>query len=100
MNNVIQHRAATWIHLGEVTCPGVIPFCFTRFSLRWLRRLLLTALEFTGALIELLLAASLVAAVMPVAAATSRCALLTLIVLVWVARFLLKAGFSIRRFQP
>jgi hypothetical protein len=48
---------------------------------------ILTAFEFTGALIELFLAVSLVAAVMPISAAVSRRALLTLIGLLWVARF-------------
>src|SRR5262249_47720770 len=46
----------------------------------------LTALEFTGALIDFLLAASLVAAVMPVRSGASRWALLILTVLTWLAR--------------
>jgi len=48
---------------------------------------LVTALELTGAFIELLLAINLVAAVMPVTAAISRRALLILTGLLWVARF-------------
>ena len=48
---------------------------------------LVTSLELTGAFIELLLAANLIAAVMPVSATISRRALLTLIGLLWIARF-------------
>jgi voltage-gated potassium channel Kch len=47
---------------------------------------LLAAFELTGALIEFLLAASLLAAVMPVGTARSRRVLLTVAVLVWLAR--------------
>jgi len=47
---------------------------------------LITTFGLTGALIELLLAASLLAAVMPVGTARSRQALLTVTALVWVAR--------------
>jgi voltage-gated potassium channel Kch len=47
---------------------------------------LVAALELTGALIEFFLAASLLAAVMPVGAVRSRRALLTFIALVWLAR--------------
>ncbi len=46
----------------------------------------LTALEFKGALIELLLAANLVAAVMPVRAAPNRRVLLVVTMVVWLAR--------------
>ena len=44
------------------------------------------ALEFSGDLIELLLAANLLAAVMPVSAGKGRNVLLTLMILVWLAR--------------
>jgi voltage-gated potassium channel len=47
---------------------------------------LVAAFELTGALIELLLAASLLAAVMPVSTVRSRRALLIVTALVWVAR--------------
>jgi hypothetical protein len=47
---------------------------------------LFAALELTGALIELLLAASLLAAVMPVGSVRSRRALLAIAALVWLAR--------------
>ena len=74
------------------------PFAPTYFSRRYailFYTLLLTmvaapliaTLELTGAFIELLLAANLVAAVMPVTTAISRRALLTLTGLLWVARF-------------
>jgi hypothetical protein len=46
----------------------------------------LTALKFKGTLIELLLATNLVASIMPVRAGTSRRALLTLTIVVWLAR--------------
>jgi ion channel len=44
------------------------------------------ALEFPGALLELLLAANLLAAVLPVSAGKGRSVLLTLMILVWLAR--------------
>ncbi|HLN85062.1 MAG TPA: hypothetical protein VK200_01340, partial [Candidatus Limnocylindrales bacterium] len=44
------------------------------------------ALEFSGDLIELLLAANLLAAVLPVSAGKGRSVLLTLMILVWLAR--------------
>jgi voltage-gated potassium channel Kch len=47
---------------------------------------ILAALEFSGDLIELLLAANLLAAVLPVSAGKSRLALLTMMTLVWLAR--------------
>ena len=45
-----------------------------------------TALELKGSLIELFLAANLLAAVMPVSAGRGRCILLTVVTLAWLAR--------------
>ena len=79
MSEVIEQRAATCDPLGALTCRGAMPSCFTRFCLTMVAAPIVTALELTGALIELLLAANLVAAVMPVRSGASRRALLTLI---------------------
>ena len=86
MNNVIEQRAATWHPFGR----GYLSRCYTILFYTLLFTMVaapvLTALEFTGALIELLLAASLVAAVMPVRSGASRWGLLIVTVLVWLAR--------------
>lgn len=87
MSEVLQHET---VHLR----PFARGYLCRRYAMLFYTLLLtmvaaplVTALELTGALIELLLAASLVAAVMPVSAAISRRVLLSLTGLLWVARF-------------
>jgi voltage-gated potassium channel Kch len=87
MSEVVHYETAHLRPLGRAYLSRRYAILFYTLLLTLVAAPILTAFELTGALIELLLAASLVAAVMPVSAAISRRALLTLTGLLWVARF-------------
>lgn len=86
MSEVAECRTARARNLGRgyLCCRYTILF-YTLF-LTIIAAPVFTALEFRGALIELLLAANLLAAVMPVGTVGSRRALLIATALVWLAR--------------
>jgi hypothetical protein len=87
MSEVIHYPAAELRLLGRTYLSRRYAILFYTLLLTMIVAPLVTALELTGTFIELLLAANLVAAVMPVTAAISRRALLTLTGLLCVARF-------------
>ena len=87
MSEVIHYSAAELRPLGRTYLSRRYAILFYTLLLTMIAAPVVAALELTGALIELLLAANLIAAVMPVSAAISRRALLALIGLLWVARF-------------
>ena len=87
MSEVIHYPAAELRPLGRTYLSRRYAILFYTLLLTMIAAPVVAALKLTGALIELLLAANLIAAVMPVSAAISRRALLALIGLLWVARF-------------
>jgi hypothetical protein len=86
MNGPIEERAGTLDAFGGGYLSRRYTILFYTLLITMVAAPVLTALEFTGTLIDLLLAANLVAAVMPVRTGTSRWALLILTILVWLAR--------------
>jgi hypothetical protein len=87
MSEVMHSPAAHLRPLGRTYLSRRYAILFYTLLLTMVVAPLVTALQLTGGFIELLLAANLIAAVMPISAAISRRALLTLIGLLWVARF-------------
>jgi hypothetical protein len=86
MNAVIGDRAGALHGRGSGYLSRRYTILFYTLLLTMVAAPVFTALEFTGTLIDLLLAANLVAAVMPVRTGMSRWALLVLTILVWLAR--------------
>jgi voltage-gated potassium channel len=86
MNEVVGHRPAALHELGQGYLCRRYMILFYTLLLTMVAAPVLTELEFQGAFIELLLAANLVAAVMPVRTGTNRRALLILTIFVWLAR--------------
>ena len=86
MSAVMEQRAETLHPLGRGYLSRRYTILFYTLLSTMVAAPVLTALEFSGALIDLLLAASLVAAVMPVRSGASRWTLLVLTVLTWLAR--------------
>ncbi|HEY1232655.1 MAG TPA: ion channel [Candidatus Binatia bacterium] len=86
MSKVIDRRAEILHPLGGGYLSRRYTILFYTLLATMVAAPVLTALELSGALIDLLLAASLIAAVMPVRSGASRWTLLILTVVSWLAR--------------
>ena len=86
MSEVIEHRSTGMRALGKAYLSRRYAILFYTLLFTLVAVPLIAALELTGALIEIFLAASLLAAVLPVSTAKGRCVLLTIVTAVWLAR--------------
>jgi voltage-gated potassium channel Kch len=86
MSKVKEKAARGLRELGRAYLRQRYTILFYTLMLTMVAAPICAALEFGGDLIELLLAANLVAAVLPVSAVKGRNVLLTLMILVWLAR--------------